>query len=110
MQEQPFDTEAVVERAGAIAHELRRSEAYPAIIGGLAGGLAGGIIALLIAGRAGGAGRSSGASRAEVVTAGAVAQAAHGWSLRDLIQLITVVASLARQGQEWYSENKRWPS
>lgn len=97
--EEPFDTQALMERASLVVKEIRKSEAYPAIIGGIAGGIAGALIAALIAG-----GRSR---RSDVDTAAARASSRPAWSLRDAAQLLTVVAALAKQAQTWYKEQRR---
>ena len=51
MENQPFDAQALMSRASEITKDIRKSDAYPALIGGIAGAVAGGLIAALIAGR-----------------------------------------------------------
>ena len=43
-----FDTQAMIVRAKVVAQQIRRSDAYPALIGGIAGGIAGALMAVLI--------------------------------------------------------------
>ncbi len=75
---------------------VRRSEYFPAILGAVAGGLTGAIMAGLIS-----SGRRS-AEAAEEERASAANNAIFlGFSAKDLLQLATVVASLARQLREW---------
>jgi hypothetical protein len=76
---------------------VRRSEYFPAILGAVAGGLTGALMAGMIAGARRGA---SDSGRGVETTAGRPGTML-GLSLRDLIQLITVVAALARQLREW---------
>ncbi len=96
--EEKFDAQAMMERAGLIVKEIRKSEAYPAILGAVAGGIAGALIAAIIAG-----GRSSRRAEGESLKA----TARPSWSSRDLIQLATVVTALVKQAQSWYREQKR---
>jgi hypothetical protein len=102
MQEQ-FDPQAMMERAGILAQEIRKSEAYPALIGGVAGGVAGALMAVIIAGRM----TSSRRAAVEETVKVSKADGGEGWSLREVVQLATVVASLAKQAQAWYQEQKR---
>jgi hypothetical protein len=95
MDEQ-FDTEAFMMRVGEVAKEVRRSEAYPAIVGAIAGGIAGALVAAIIAGR--------GSARREELGA---KESGGGWSPRDIVQLVAVVAALARQVQAWLKEQER---
>ncbi len=101
MQE-PFDPQAMMERAGTLAREIRKSEAYPAVIGGVAGGVAGALMAVIIAGR------MTSSRRATLEeTVRLKADGGPRWSLREAVQLATVVAALAKQAQAWYREQKR---
>jgi hypothetical protein len=87
-----------VEELQARFEALRRSEAFPAIVGAAAGGLTGALMAALIAGRR----HSSSNGSAEVRTvATATPGLLLGYSPRDIIQLVTVLSSLARQIKEW---------
>ena len=88
-----FDTQAMIVRAKLVAQQIRRSDAYPALIGGITGGIAGALLAALIAGRVA-ARRSEDAPREKE-------SRKFEWSLRDAAQLVTVVASLAKQIQAW---------
>jgi hypothetical protein len=97
----PFDPQAMMERAGTLARVIRESEAYPALIGGVAGGVAGALMAVIIAGR------MTSSRRAAVDETVSKSDGGGGWSLREVVQLATVVASLAKQAQAWYQEQKR---
>ena len=91
--EKQFDTQAVMERAIQVAKELRKSDAYPAIIGGIAGGLAGTLMAVLIAGR-----RPSARSSAP---AEEISKSSKGIPIREVMQVVPVILSLVKQVQEW---------
>jgi hypothetical protein len=97
--QQQFDSRELMARAGEVAKEIRKSEAYPALIGGIAGGLAGALIAAIVAGRA--------SSRNSKVSASAPKDARGGWALRDVMQLLTVGATLAKQVQSWMKEQEK---
>ena len=98
--QQQIDGREMMRRVGEVAKELRKSEAYPALIGGVAGGIAGALMAAIIAGRA------SSSRRAE--TASGEAKASRGgWALKDVVQLLTVVATLAKQVQGWLKEQEK---
>jgi hypothetical protein len=91
--QQHIDAPEMLARVGEVAKELRNSEAYPALVGGVAGGIAGALIAAIIAGRAirrGGGSTSNGAK-----------EAGGGWNIRDLVQLLTIAVTLAKQVQAW---------
>lgn len=80
---------------------VRKSEYFPAVLGAVAGGLTGALMAGLIAG--------SRRGEEKVVrvqeTDGEQGRMILGLSPRDIIQLVTVVTSLARQAQEWRKES-----
>ena len=76
---------------------VRRSEYFPAILGAVAGGLSGALMAGLIAGGKRG---SADSGRERESTAGQPSLI-FGLTARDLLQLVTVFASLARQMREW---------
>lgn len=78
---------------------VRRSEYFPAILGAVAGGLSGAIMAGLIAGAKREAGDSGRSRESPTGQPGFIL----GLSAKDLLQLISVVASLARQMREWRS-------
>lgn len=73
---------------------VRQSEYFPAILGAVAGGLTGAIMAGLIAGgrRSSAKGEEGGGTRQGVLL---------GFSPRDMLELATIAASLARQLREW---------
>ena len=91
-----FDTQALRVRAQLVAQRIRRSDAYPALIGGIAGGIAGALMAALIAGRIA-------ARRAEDTPRGKEGRRFE-WSLREGVQFATVLASLMKQIQAWSKE------
>jgi len=76
---------------------VRRSEYFPAILGAVAGGLTGALMAGLIAGSR----RGSSDSGRERDSAQGQPSFLFGLSARDLMQLVTVAASLARQLRQW---------
>jgi hypothetical protein len=96
--EDQFDLEAFAFRARQVAKEIRKSEAYPAILGALAGGIAGAMIAAIIAGR-------GSPRRAETTLAAKESKA--GWNAKDLAQLVAVAAPLAKQIQAYYSAQRK---
>ncbi|MBM3129074.1 MAG: hypothetical protein FJ009_10695 [Chloroflexi bacterium] len=91
--EEQFDAHALMTRAQLVAREIRKSDAFPALIGGIAGGIAGALMAALIAGRIASA-RESVAPREKVAPK-------FDWSARELMQLATVIAPLVKQIQAW---------
>jgi hypothetical protein len=89
--EQPLDLEQLKARFEIVRH----SEYFPAILGAVAGGLTGAMMAGLI---------SNGRRTNQVVVEdGSTADKGIilGFSAKDLLQLATVVTSLARQLREW---------
>ncbi len=97
--QQHIDAPEMMARVGEVAKELRNSEAYPALVGGVAGGIAGALIAAIIAGRAtrrGGGSTSNGAK-----------ESGGGWNIRDLVQLLTITVTLAKQVQAWMKEQEK---
>ncbi len=102
MQEQKgFDAQALMGRVNEVAKELRKSEAYPAIVGGMAGGIAGAMIAAIIAGRKSSPRRVTAAVETERPKSG------FNMSLKDAMQLMTLVVSLAKQAQEWAKKEEK---
>ncbi len=91
-----FDTQALLVRAQVVAQQIRRSEAFPALIGGIAGGIAGALMAVMIAGRV--------AARRDDAAPRKKESPKFAWSPREVVQLATVVASLAKQIQAWSKE------
>ena len=89
-----FDAQAMMMRVGEVARQIRKSDAYPALVGGIAGGIAGALMAAIIAGRRPPPQPSPASGRGQ----------GRGWSLREVVQLLTVVAPLAKQVQAWYKE------
>jgi hypothetical protein len=96
---QQFDSPELLVRAGEVAKEIRKSDAFPALIGGLAGGLAGALVAAIIVGRA--------APRSSNEAASDPKDTHGGWALRDVMQLLTVGATLAKQVQMWMKEQEK---
>ena len=103
--EKQFDAQAltkvtsVMVRAGEVAQQIRKSDAYPALVGGIAGGIAGALMAALIAGRRPPP-QPSPASTGEGRGGGS-------WTVREVLQLLTVVAPIAKQVQAWYKEQRK---
>ncbi len=88
-----------LQQVEAQLNQLRRSEYFPAIMGAVAGGLAGAIIALVIGSR-------KHVTVEKVTEAGPAEQGVIlGFSAKDLLQLATVVASLARQLREFRDQS-----
>ncbi len=100
--EEQFDAHAMIERAGTLTRMIRKSEAYPALIGGVAGGVAGALMAVMIAGRM----TSSRRVAVEQAIKASKVDGGVGWSLREVVQLATVAASLAKQAQAWYASRR----
>lgn len=101
--EQQSDAQMLRMRANLLIQELRQSEAYPAIVGGIAGGVAGALMAVIIAGAL----SSRRPAKAEQDAAPTAAKSAFSISLRDAVQLLTVIASLIKQIQAWSKEQGR---
>jgi hypothetical protein len=80
---------------------VRRSEYFPAILGAVAGGLTGALMAGLIAGSRRGSSHPDRERDDAAERSGSVL----GLSAKELIQLVTVVATLARQLREWRQQS-----
>lgn len=106
MQRQ-LDVSQVLARVQLVARTVRQSQAYPALIGGIAGGIAGALMAVLIAGRIAGQNtpRAPSAPREQFSTP--QAKLRFDLSVREAIQLVTIVASLVKQIQAWAKERRR---
>ncbi len=78
---------------------LRRSEYFPAILGAAAGGVTGALVAALIGSR-----KHVTVERV-METSPAEQGVILGFSAKDLLQLATVVASLARQLSQWREQS-----
>lgn len=98
-----FDSELIVERAREIAEEIRRSDAYPAIVGGIAGGIAGALVAGMIASRF----APQPDARPEPASGNRSHGARGGMELRSAVELLTVVAGLVKQAREWYTQGRK---
>ncbi len=81
--------------------QVRKSEYFPAILGALAGGLTGALMAGLIS-----AGRGGGNHEAEQESSGKQGVIL-GFSAKDLLQLATVTAGLAKQLRDWQNQNNQ---
>ncbi len=101
--ENQFDVQTLAVGANEVAQRVRRSEAYPALLGAVAGGIAGALMAALIARRAAapmrapaederGAGRKSWLST---------------WTPKDVLQLLTIGIGLAKQAQAWRQRQRK---
>jgi hypothetical protein len=97
--QQQFDSRELMARAGEVAREIRKSDAYPALIGGIAGGVVGALIAAIIARRV--------SSHSANSTPSSAKEPRGSWALKDVVQLLTVVATLARQVQAWMKEQEQ---
>ena len=97
--QQNIDAPEVLARVGQVAKELRKSEAYPALVGGVAGGIAGALIAAIIAGRA--------TQRGDGSTSNGAKESGSRWNIRDLAQLLTIAVTLAKQVQAWMKEQDK---
>ena len=82
---------------------VRQSQYFPAILGAVAGGLTGAVMAGLIAGRSRG---DDHPVREEAVESSPRQTVLLGFTLSELMQLVTVVASLARQLREWRDQSQ----
>ncbi len=97
--EKSMDPQVALQRAQLLARELRQSEMFPALLGAIAGGVAGALMAILVAGRR--------AAPRESTKPRESAARPFDWSVRDVVQLVTVVASLLKQIQAWTKERGR---
>ena len=97
MTERQLEVQEVLARLGDVLAELKKSDAYPAVVGGIAGGLAGALMAVIIAGRS--------ASRPSEKNVAVAHPESHGGvSVRDIAQLLAVLAPLAKQARTWLKE------
>ncbi len=101
MENQSVNLEAMPERLGEVMRTVRESEAYPAILGAVAGGVAGALIATVIAGRV-----AASRSKEAVREVAGEKEESKGWSLREIVQLATIAATLIRQIQAWVEERR----
>ncbi len=97
--EERMDAQELIGRIGDVLAELKKSDAYPAVVGGIAGGLAGALMAVIIAGRS--------PARPAEKPAPAQSESRGGFAVRDLVQLVTVLAPLAKQAQAWLKEKEK---
>lgn len=105
--QQQFNTQQALARVQMLAHAIRQSEAYPAIVGGVSGGVAGALIAILLTGRLM---RRSALPKSSTPPHESEAAKAHtrfDLSVRDVVQLATIVAALVKQIQAWTKERAR---
>lgn len=101
MDEQ-MDPQVLMERVTEVAKELRKSDVYPALIGGIAGGIAGALMATLIASRL-----ASRGAPAESSSAAAKESGGPSWTVREVVQLVSVIAGLGKLVQEWRKERPK---
>ena len=97
--EEQFDAQQLLTRVNQVARELRKSDAFPALIGGIAGGIAGALMATIIAG--------SIASRKSDSSSNAAKESRRGWTAKDVAQLIGVLVPLVKQAQAFLKEQKK---
>lgn len=103
MEERQLDLQGMVSRAGELSNDIRHSAAFPAILGVVAGGLAGALMAAIIAGRASTPHRVE----SKAPQSDEKKHSASGWTVGEAVQLITVLASLAKQAQDWYQTRQQ---
>jgi glycerol uptake facilitator-like aquaporin len=96
--QQRLDAPEMMTRVGEVAKEFRKSDVYPAVVGGIAGGIAGALIAAVIASR--GSSPRADSFKPAKDTRGR-------WSIREVLSLATIVASLARQAQALLKEQEK---
>lgn len=106
MQKQ-LDVQEIAARAQGVVRAVRHSEVYPAIIGGVAGGITGALMAVLIAGRVAGQGTTREVSAPREQSPAVKEKSRFDLSVREAIQLVTIVASLVKQIQAWAKERRR---
>jgi len=100
--EKQFDAQEFMERANVLLKEIRKSESYPVIAGGVAGGIAGALMAIIVAGMF-----APRRSKSEPLASDGPVTSRAAWSPKDVVQLATVFAGLAQQIQAWYKERRR---
>ena len=100
MEERQMDAQELIARVSDVLAELKKSDAYPAVVGGIAGGLAGALMAVIIAGR-------SPSRPVEKTMAAQKESQGSGFSIRDLAQLLAVLAPLIKQAQAWLKEKEK---
>ncbi len=100
MEEQQFDAQAMMGRAGELMRYVRSSEAFPVLLVGIAGGIAGALMAVIIASRVAHSHTGEEPVREDK-------RAENGWNLREVVQLATIGATLVKQAQDWYQERKQ---
>lgn len=106
MQKQ-LDVQEIAARAQGVVRAVRHSEVYPAIIGGVAGGITGALMAVLIAGRIAGQDTTHKSSAPREQSSATKQKSRFDLSVRETIQLVTIVVSLAKQIQAWAKERRR---
>ncbi len=101
--QQPANVSQLTNQLQARFETVRKSEYFPAILGAVAGGAIAAIIALLIS------------SRGKVVKHVVVQEPGEGekqgttvlgFTLPEIMQLVTIVAQLARQLREWRDQSQ----
>ncbi|MBI3537009.1 MAG: hypothetical protein HY070_05575 [Chloroflexi bacterium] len=100
-----FEDEEVPEKLNRAAKKIRQSDAYPALLGAIAGGIAGALIAALIAGML--APRRGAGSDTPPEQATKKSNARAGWSPREILELVTIGAALAKQIRAWAAEREK---
>ncbi len=111
MDGQQFDSDAFMGRVSVLADRVRSSNAYPALIAGLAGAAAGAIMATLIASRVSRRALPRSVEKAVEQVAEKKSEkekeAGQGWTAREIVQLATIGVTLLRQAQDWYAQRQQ---
>ncbi len=101
--QQPANVSELTNQLQARLETVRKSEYFPAILGAVAGGAVAALIAAIIASR--------GRTVKHVVVQETEEAEPHGamvlgFTLPEIMQLVTIVAQLARQIREWREQSK----
>ncbi len=109
MDGQQFDRDAFVGRVNVLADRVRSSNAYPALVAGLAGAAAGAIMATLIASRVSRRALPRSVEKAveQVAEKKWEKDSGQGWTAREIVQLATIGVTLLKQVQDWYARRQQ---
>jgi hypothetical protein len=98
-EQSSFDAQAFMSRLTVASEEFRKSRAFPAVTAALVGGLVGALIVGLLAGRRAPQHKAE-TPVVEPKRESKLRSWLTSWSFRDVIELATLGASLAKQVQE----------
>ncbi len=109
MDGQQFDSDAFMGRVSVLADRVRSSNAYPALVAGLAGAVAGAIVATLIASRVSRRAlpRSVEKTVEQVAEKKTEKESGKGWTAREIVQMATIGVTLLKQVQDWYAQRQQ---